>query len=208
MHSNIIVVAQPRSGGVVTTQVLNKIYPLHKNLYEHFNSHRYGYNINDQLTSALDQQPFIVKVSYFDLKDVFDQLTTFDAIWYHVHRSNPVEMVCSSYLSSVTGIFHLDQDKLHIPLTNVVVDKDFVQWFFSKENPGGWHYNSAKNIPFLNSIDYKQVTYDDQTTSSDIYKQLTCVNKQITLGIQKLYPNKDTTIKNLKQVAEWVIEYV
>ena len=98
MHSNIIVVAQPRSGGVVSTQVLNKIYPDHKNLYEHFNSHRYGYNISDQLISAYEQQPFIVKVSYFDLKDVFNELVKFNADWYHVTRTNPVEMVCSSYL--------------------------------------------------------------------------------------------------------------
>ena len=218
MHSNIIVVAQPRSGGVVTTQVLNRIYPSHKNLNEHFNCHRYGYNINDQLISAHEQQPFIVKVSYFDLKEfivagetyknVFDELVKFDADWYHVTRTNPVEMVCSSYLSSITGIFHLDKNELHTPLSNVIIDKGFVEWFFSKDNYGGWYYNLASNVPFLDNINYKAIKYNDSITPSEIYMQLTGNKQKIKLGIQKLYPNKDTTIKNLKEVTEWVTDYV
>lgn len=208
MHSNIIVVAQPRSGGVVSTQVLNKIYPDHKNLYEHFNSHRYGYNISDQLISAYEQQPFIVKVSYFDLKDVFNELVKFNADWYHVTRTNPVEMVCSSYLSSISGIFHLDKNELHTPLTNITIPKDFIESFFSKDNPGGWYYNLDINIPFLDNINYKKIKYNDSITPSNIYTQLTGNTQKIKLGIQKLYPNKDTTIKNLKQVTAWVLDYV
>ena len=208
MHSNIIVVAQPRSGGVVSTQVLNKIYPLHKNLNEHFNCHRFGYNINDQLISAHAQQPFIVKVSYFDLKDVFDELVKFDADWYHVTRTNPVEMVCSSYLSSISGIFHLDKNELHTPLTNVTIPKDFVEWFFSKDNPGGWHYNLDINIPFLDNINYKKIKYNDLITPSKIYMQLTGNKRKIKLSIQKLYPNKDITIQNLKEIIGWVTDYV
>jgi hypothetical protein len=208
MHSNVIVVAQPRSGGVVSTQVLNRIYPSHNNLNEHFNCHRFGYNINDQLISAHAQQPFIVKVSYFDLKDVFNELVKFDADWYHVTRTNPVEMVCSSYLSSISGIFHLDKNELHTPLTNVTIPKDFVEWFFSKDNPGGWHYNLDINIPFLDNINYKKIKYNDLITPSKIYMQLTGNKRKIKLGIQKLYPNKDITIKNLKEVIGWVTDYV
>ena len=208
MHSNIIVVAQPRSGGVVTTQVLNRIYPSHKNLNEHFNCHRFGYNINDQLISAHAKQPFIVKVSYFDLKDVFDELVKFDADWYHVTRTNPVEMVCSSYLSSISGIFHLDKNELHTPLTNVTIPKDFVEWFFSKDNPGGWYYNLDINIPFLDNINYKEIKYNDLITPSNVYTQITGSKQKIKLGIQKLYPNKDKTIENLKEVTDWVSDYV
>ena len=208
MHSNIIVVAQPRSGGVVSTQVLNKIYPSHKNLNEHFNCHRFGYNINDQLISATAQQPFIVKVSYFDLKDVFDELVKFAADWYHVTRTNPVEMVCSSYLSSISGIFHLDKNELHTPLTNVTIPKDFVEWFFSKDNPGGWHYNLDSNVPFLDNVNYKKIKYNDLITPSNVYTQITGSKQKIKLGIQKLYPNKDKTIENLKEVTDWVSDYV
>ena len=208
MHSNIIVVAQPRSGGVVTTQVLNRIYPSHKNLNEHFNCHRYGYNINDQLISAHVQQPFIVKVSYFDLKDVFDELVKFAADWYHVTRTNPVEMVCSSYLSSISGIFHLDKNELHTPLTNVIIPKDFIESFFSKDNPGGWHYNLDSNVPFLDNVNYKKIKYNDLITPSNVYTQITGSKQKIKLGIQKLYPNKDKTIENLKEVTDWVSDYV
>ena len=208
MHSNIIVVAQPRSGGVVSTQVLNRIYPSHNNLNEHFNCHRYGYNINDQLISAHAQQPFIVKVSYFDLKDVFNELVKFDADWYHVTRTNPVEMVCSSYLSSITGVFHLDNNELHTPLSSVIIPKGFIESFFSKGNPGGWHYNLASNVPFLDNINYKEIKYNDLITPSDVYTQITGNKQKIKLGIQKLYPNKDTNIENLKEVTDWVTEYV
>jgi len=154
------------------------------------------------------QQPFIVKVSYFDLKDVFDELVKFAADWYHVTRTNPVEMVCSSYLSSILGIFHLDKNELHTPLTNVIIPKDFIESFFSKDNPGGWHYNLDSNVPFLDNINYKKIKYNDLITPSNVYTQITGSKQKIKLGIQKLYPNKDKTIENLKEVTDWVSDYV
>ena len=41
-----------------------------------------------------------------------------------------------------------------------------------------------------------------------MYTQITGNKQKIKLGIQKLYPNKDTNIENLKEVTDWVTEYV
>ena len=38
--------------------------------------------------------------------------------------------------------------------------------------------------------------------------QLTGNKRKIKLGIQKLYPNKDITIQNLKEIIGWVTDYV
>lgn len=206
MSSNILVIAQPRSGGTLACAVMSKLYGIPYE-GEIFNTHRFGFNIAEQIENF--KTPTIAKASYYDLKDDFENVMTigFDKI-YHVYRTNPVEMVCSSFLSSITNVFHVKKPRKHVPVRDTLLDKDFVDWFFNKENPGGWYYNNPKNIPFLKNVNYIPLFYDDTTTESNMLQQITGESNDIEVRVQKLYRNKSTAIKNLEQVTEWVSSYV
>lgn len=206
MSSNILVIAQPRSGGTLACAVMSKVYNISYE-GEVFNTHRYGFDINRQIKNF--KTPSIVKASYYDLKEDFDNVLQigFNKI-YHVYRTNPVEMVCSSFLSSITDVFHVHKPSIHLPVENQILGKEFVDWFFNKENPGGWYYNNPKNIPFLKNTSYIPLFYDDTTTESNMLQQITGLSNNIELEVQKLYRDKSTAIKNLEEVKEWVNNYV
>jgi len=206
MHSNILVVAQPRSGGTLACAVLSKIHNI-PYIGEYFNSHRYGYNIHNQLRDF--PSPAIVKASFYDLKDNFDEVMElgFKEI-YHVNRTDPVGMVCSSFISSITDVFHVTKNETHEPVKDKIMDKDFVKWFFSKDNPGGWFYNNSANIPFMEKVNYHSLYYNDTVDENIMLVQIANDCYGISVDIKKLYKDKSLAIKNIDEVKGWVSEYI
>lgn len=215
--SNIILIAQPRSGGVFTMHTLAKIYGCDP-MYEFFNTHSYGFD-TAKYSSDIDYKVDcirqlnsthhkIVKVSWWDIKDIQNEILQLDARWFHLERTDPVEMVASSFLSYYTGIFHKKNSESFDPIKEVVIPKEFVEDFFSSHNGGGWHFNKAENIPILNKIDYTRLSYNDTTTETDIINMVGgSLNKELENDTVKLYPNKKGTILNYDDVKRWVVEF-
>lgn len=209
--SNVILIAQPRSGGTLAMKVLAKLFNKTPQ-YECFNTHGYGFDKTKFATATdykLDRIDFlkqdtnnVIKASWFDLKDVVDEINDLDAEWFHLQRENPVEMVCSSYLSYLSGVFHETNDEDFNPLNDVNVPMEFVDDFFSDYNYGGWYYNLSKNIELLNGKNFTQLYYDDSMSESDIAMQVTSEinNFNYKTDIIKLYPNKHKVVKNYADI--------
>lgn len=207
MHSNSLIIAQSRSGGTVVCKLMQKYYRI-PYLGEYFNKSIECFDLQERID--VFKSPAIVKASYNDLKDCFDNVMDlrFDNI-YHMYRSDPVGMVCSSFLSSITGVYHIyTKTETHIPVTDAVMDKEFVEWFFAKENLGGWYYNNPKNIPFLKDVNYIPLVYNDSSTQESLLEQVIHKKVNIDTSLKKLYKDKSKAIKNLDQVKEWVNHYV
>lgn len=214
---NIILIAQPRSGGTLAIKVLADLYQK-QSLYECFNTHGYGYDTSkyaSEIDYKLDKIEYlksntnnIVKASWFDLKDVANEISQLDADWFHLERQNPAEMLCSSYLSYITGIFHETKNENFNPARDVVIPMDYVDDFFSKHNCGGWYYNLSKNIELLTDKIYTQLYYDDNTTEQDLLKQVNhdVNNYQYKSDIIKLYPDKTKVILNYDDVEARIRE--
>jgi hypothetical protein len=209
MSKHVILIAQPRSGGVMTSQLLESKFG-YKNRFEYFNTHRYGYDA--KFENELDAKIHlvdtlrhgdnsIIKVSWFDVCDIFDKLVELEDItWYHLHRTNPTEMMCSSYMSYLTGIFHVNRGE-NIKLVNsVTIPSNFVIDYFDKNNPGGWWYNCVNNIPIIQTIDCTQITYDDATTPADMSMTLFGKDYSRAVTATKLYKSKRSLVTNYTEI--------
>lgn len=207
MHNNILILTQPRCGGHMTLKVFKKIYPSFKNLYEQFDWQKQK-SVQELIDEAMSKQPFICKLTWWDVKDDFEAIAQLPAKFYYLKRTDPFEMVASSYLAHVSGIYHKNIKEKHNPLKNINIPINFLEHFFDKSQPGGWHYMLEENNPMLPYLDYKTLEYSDTTTPSNMYKQITNDQKNIEIDFLKLYRDKTQVIANTKTVKEWIAQYV
>jgi hypothetical protein len=207
MYSNIIIITQPRCGGHMTLKVFEKIYPAHNNLYEQFDWQKQK-SVQVLLDEAVSKQPFILKLTWWDVKDNFDTIVKIPAKFYYLKRTNPFEMVASSYLAHVSGVYHRSITQKHQPLQDLEIPIDFLEHFFDKTQPGGWHYMLEENNPLLKYVDYETLEYSDQTTPSNMYEQITGKQKDVEINFIKLYADKFKVIKNTDAVYKWIEQNV
>lgn len=207
MYSNIAILTQPRCGGHMTLKVFEKIYPSHNNLYEHFDW-RKKETIPQLIEQALDLQPFILKFTWWDVKNYLEEISKLPADFYYLKRTDPFEMVASSYLAHISGIYHKKSSDRHTPLTNVTIPINFLEHFFDKSQPGGWYFNLENNNPMIPFIKYKTLIYCDDVTPSNMFTQITGKDKNIEIDFQKLYNNKFSTILNVVEVKDWILQNV
>lgn len=209
-----VVVAQPRSGGTMASQVVSTHYRV-PNRYEMLNTHRYGYgNHRDEMSAKLDivrglgkHGPCVIKVSWFDIKDIMPELSSIDALWFHVERTDPVGMVCSSYLSHISGVFHYGDAGVY-PMKSVTIPVDYVDTFFNPIDYGGWYWNKLDNIPSIKSlVGDRKILYNDSVSECDVRKSLFDDDSDTPVGVKKLYPDKSAIISNIDEVNEWVNGY-
>lgn len=216
--NNIILVAQPRSGGVFTMNTIAKYYTCDP-LYEYLNTHSYGYDTSlysnemdckiDRINVFSQSENKIIKVSWWDIKDVQHYLIPLNNVrWFHLERTDPVEMVISSYFSYLTGVFHKNKNENFTPVSGVEIPKSFVDDFFSCHNGGGWHFNLAKNIPIFQSVEYTQLYYNDKVSETDIISNIDSFHNDKIKSNEtiKLYPNKKENIINYEDVKRWIAE--
>jgi hypothetical protein len=207
MHSNIIVITQPRCGGHMTLKVFEKVYPTHNNLYEQFDWQKQK-SVQELLDEAMSKQPFVLKLTWWDVKDDFETIAQIPAKFYYLKRTDAFEMVASSYLAHVSGIYHRSTEQKHQPLDNVEMPVDFLEHFFDKTQPGGWHYMLEEHNPLLKHVNYETLEYSDQTTPSNMYEQITGEQKSIEINFVKLYTDKSHVIANADQVKAWIEQNV
>lgn len=203
-----IVVAQPRSGGTMVAQVIQAYYGC-EILYECFNTHRYGIgdyadayafktNMIEELSNRTDD--VVIKISRFDAIEIIDQLIDLSATWTVVVRTSPLEMVISSYLSHITGVYHKGDMGIY-PIENVDIPISFVHEFFDVNNAGGWFYNIPTNNDLLRGIDFTMVNYTDATTPDIVSNLLFDQPTGGPIGVEKLYPNKTKLVNNYDAIA-------
>jgi hypothetical protein len=191
----------------MTLKVFEKIYPSHNNLYEQFDWQK-ELSLQELVNEAIIQQPFILKFTWWDVKDNFEMISQIPAKFYYLKRTDPFEMVASSYLAHISGIYHKGINESYTSLTNVVISIDFLEHFFDKTQPGGWNFMLEENNPMLPFIRYDVLEYNDNTTPADMYLQITGKKKNIEVNFRKLYKNKNDVISNAKFVKEWIKENV
>lgn len=215
-EKNILIIAQSRSGGTVVADVLSKYYGL-QYVGEKFNTHRYGYEEsrfkdskeykNYWLEYYKNNTGYLIKASWFDLLEIENQINNDEWDIYHVERTNAAEMVCSSWLSKESNVFHVMPGEKHTPLKNVTVPLDFVNSFVFNSDYGGWFYNIADNLPILEKFNYTKIHYDDSTTVNDILQQCGLEKDSVLqTGVTKLYPSKQKSIANYQEIVDYIRE--
>lgn len=206
MRSNIIIVTQPRCGGHMTLKVFEEVYPKHNNLYEKFAWQKQkDVPLTKLIRAAFKKQPFILKVTWWDIKDHYKMIAKLPCKFYYLERTDSFEMLCSSYLASTTGIYHKhtnDETKL---VDSITIPKNYIDRFFSSDDPGGWYYMKKENNPMYPYIKgCKVLTYNDKTTPSMMYHQITGKHKDITINFEKQYPLKESVVTNTNEVKQWI----
>lgn len=214
MNPHIGLIAQPRSGGTFVSQILTSVYNA-KYLGEYFNidGNNWPQNgiyeeiiarrIND-LKQAKESCMFSVK--YHDINQILYDFKDININWFHLERLNFIEMLSSAYLTYITGIYHVN-DRNDVPkLENITIPLEYVEWFISEKDIGGWYYNKFDNIDFPSHILPTRLFYNDKTTVTDILEQLNSAYTQsdIDINIHKLYDDKSQIISNIPQIKEFI----
>lgn len=206
MRSNIIILTQPRCGGHMTLKVFEDMYPSHVNLYEQFSWQKQEIvPLNKLIQDALKKQPFILKVTWWDLRNNYKKIAKLPCKFYYLKRTDPFEMVCSSYLASTTGTYHKHINDESKSVDSITIPKEYVDRFLSSDDPGGWYYMQKENNPMYPYVKgCKVLTYNDKTTPSMMYHQITGKHKDVTINFEKQYPSKESVVTNADEVKQWI----